>query len=172
MKINDNLYKMMLSTGKEMLLGGSYKDLTIRCIAEICGVSVGTVYNCFPSKEMLAATIMYEDWNELRKKAEREAASASSCTDGFEAIFHTVRRFVETYQSVFEASGVVLSMHAEQHEKLIGQLGTLIRGLLDRFGKKTDPDPTRFLAEAILLAGCRRTVGFDDVREFLERITI
>lgn len=171
MKINDTLYKTMLSTGKEMLLGGSYKDLTIRHIAEICDVSVGTVYNCFSSKEMLVATIMFKDWNELREKAERDVAVAKSCADGFEAVFNAVRCFVEIYQGVFEASGVVLSMHTEQHEKLIGQLGTLIRGLLDRFEKKTDPDPTRFLAEVILLAGCRRTVVFDGIRVFLERIT-
>ncbi len=170
MKINDSLYETMLSTGKEILLGGSYKDLTIRRIAETCGISVGTVYNCFSSKEALAAAIMLKDWSALRKKAEIEAAAAKSGSDGFETVFDTVRHFVEVYQGVFEASGVVLSMHAEQHEMLIGQLGTLIRSLLDRFEKKTDPDPTRFLAEAILLAGCRRTVVFDDIRVFLERV--
>ena len=171
MKINDELYETMLSTGRELLLGGSYKDLTIRQIAEKCDVSVGTVYNCFPSKEMLAAAIMLKDWSELREKAETETAAAKSCAEGFETVFNTVRRFVEIYQGVFEASGVVLSMHAEQHEKLIWQLSMLIRGLLDRFDKKAEPDPTRFLAEVILLAGCRRTAVFDDIRVFLERIT-
>ena len=171
MKVNDKLYEAMLSAGREILLGGSYKDLTIRHIAEKCDVSVGTVYNCFSSKEMLAAAIMLKDWNELRKKAETEVLAAKTCADGFETVFNTVRGFVEIYRGVFEASGVLLSMHAEQHEKLIGQLSTLIRGLLDRFGKKTDPDPTRFLAEVILIAGCRHAVVFDDIRVFLERVT-
>lgn len=171
MKINDKLYESMLAAGREILPGGSYRDLTIRHIAEKCGVSVGTVYNCFSSKEMLAAAIMLKDWCELKEKAETETAAAETCADGLEAVFNTVRHFVEIYQGVFETSGVVLSMHAEQHEKLIRQLSALIAGLLDRFGKKTDPDPARFLAEAILLAGCRRAVVFDDIRIFLERIT-
>ena len=171
MKINDNLYDTMLSTGKELLLGGSYKDLTIRHIAERCDVSVGTVYNCFSSKENLAATILLRDWNGLLENAEREVATAQNCTDGLEIIFRTVQRFVAIYRGVFEASGVVIGMHTEQHERLIGQLGRLIRGLLDRFGKGTDPDPTRFLAETLLLAGCRRTVAFDDIRVFIERVT-
>ena len=170
MKINDKLFEKMLSTGKEILLKGSYKDLTIRNIAEICGVSVGTVYNCFPSKEMLVAAIMLQDWNELLKKAEYETAAAKSCSDGLETVFNTVRKFVLVYQGIFEESGVVLSLHAEQHEKLIGQLGILIHGLILRFEKVTDPDPTHFLAEAILLAGCRRTLIFDDIRIFLDRV--
>ena len=170
-KINDNLYKTMLSTGKKVLLENSYKDLTIRYIAEICDVSVGTVYNCFSSKEMLVASIMLEDWLELMKNAERDVAAAESCADGLEAVFNMVRRFVEIYHGVFETSGVVLGMHAEQHNKLIEQLGALISGLLARFGKNTDPDPTPFLAETLLLAGCRRTVAFDDIRVFIERVT-
>ncbi len=170
MKINDELYETMLSAGKDALLGGSYKNLTIRYIAEKCAVSVGTVYNCFASKEMLVATIMLRDWVGLMKKAESEIALANSCADGFEVVFNIVRCFVETYHGVFEESGVVIGMHVEQHEKLIGQLGCLIRGLLDRVGKDTAPDPTRFLAETILLAGCRRTLAFNDIRVFLERI--
>ncbi len=170
MKINSELYEKIMSCGKKVLLEKSYNDLTMRYIAGECNVSVGTVYNCFPSKEMLVAKIMLKDWLVLLDKASQEIEETSSCIYGLETVYNTIRSYVTLYSGVFESRGSEVNLHVDQHKTLIGQLSSLIDLLLTRFGKSTDPDPTLFLAEALLLAGCRRDITFNDISIFINRV--
>ena len=57
-KIIENLRQTLLSAARTLLLREGYAALTIRRVAAISGIAVGTVYNYFPSKELLAAAVM------------------------------------------------------------------------------------------------------------------
>ena len=61
-KIIENLREELLAEAKRQIAERGYKNTTIRSVAAECGIAVGTVYNYFPSKEMLVAAFMYEDW--------------------------------------------------------------------------------------------------------------
>ena len=61
-KIIENLRSQLLEEARRQIVSQGYAGTTIRSVAQACHVGVGTVYNYFPSKEMLVAAFVYEDW--------------------------------------------------------------------------------------------------------------
>ena len=62
-KIIDNVREELLKEAKRQVNEEGYAQTTIRSVAKGCGIAIGTVYNYFPSKDMLIATFMMEDWS-------------------------------------------------------------------------------------------------------------
>lgn len=52
-KIIENLESRLIEEAKKQIEESGYEAVTIRSVARACGVGVGTVYNYFPSKEVL-----------------------------------------------------------------------------------------------------------------------
>ena len=63
-KIIQNVKQQLLSEAKRQIAERGYSNTTVRSVASGCGVGVGTVYNYFPSKDMMIATFMLKDWQE------------------------------------------------------------------------------------------------------------
>ena len=61
-KVLDNPRQKLLQEARCQVEEKGYSAMTIRSVAKACHVSVGTVYNYFPSKEALVATHLLEDW--------------------------------------------------------------------------------------------------------------
>ena len=61
-KIIENIREKLLEEAKRQVSESGYSSMTIRSVATACGVGTGTVYNYFPSKDMLVASFMLEDW--------------------------------------------------------------------------------------------------------------
>ena len=68
-KIIENLHSTILTVGKRILLEDGYEQMTLRRVAGECGIAAGTIYNYFPSKDILVATIMLEDWKVILEKS-------------------------------------------------------------------------------------------------------
>ena len=62
-KIIKNLESKLIAEAQKQIVEQGYGAVTIRSVANACGVGVGTVYNYFSSKEELLATYLLEDWN-------------------------------------------------------------------------------------------------------------
>jgi AcrR family transcriptional regulator len=58
MKAIDNVKEILLSTAKEVIRDQGLADFNIRTIAKKAGVSIGTVYNYYPSKSELVFETM------------------------------------------------------------------------------------------------------------------
>ncbi len=65
-KAIDDLYNTILRESRPILLSHGYEQLTIRYVARICGVAVGTVYRYFDSKDALVSEILRNDWEPTR----------------------------------------------------------------------------------------------------------
>lgn len=61
-KLIENLKQRLTEETRRQLRQLGYSAVTIRSVARACGVSAGTVYNYFSSKEELLASSMLEDW--------------------------------------------------------------------------------------------------------------
>lgn len=60
----------ILSRCKEYLLEKGFEGMDIRSLTKHCGVSIGTFYNIFKSKENLFCEIFLSDWKETLNKIE------------------------------------------------------------------------------------------------------
>jgi len=129
-KIIENLRVQLLQEARRQLTSQGYAGTTIRSVASACHVGVGTVYNYFPSKEMLVATFMAEDWQQqLNAMAALPADEPERLLRG---IYDALRSYTEQHRDLFSDSGAVkagLPGFAPRHQMLREQLAGFIRPL-------------------------------------------
>ena len=116
-KIIENIRRQLLDTARAQIIRNGYEKTTIRSVAGECGVGVGTVYNYFPSKDMLIATFMLEDWQECLARM----AEAPSDAEGLLSHMYTaLHEFADRHSALFRdanAAKVFVSAFTEK-EKL------------------------------------------------------
>ncbi len=61
-KIIENVKTDILEAARRMLMETGYDAFNMRALAEECGISVGTLYNYYPSKIDIVLSIMEEAW--------------------------------------------------------------------------------------------------------------
>ena len=153
-KIILNLRENILKESKKILKTEGYEKLTVRRVAKLCGVAVGTVYNYFPSKEMLTAGVMLDDWNRSLGDMRKAALAAPSPMKGLEEICTLIRRFVGEYTETWEqyrSRGVNNAQSPYRHHILVAQIAEAVSVLLERFGGVFCEQLPAFLAENLLI---------------------
>lgn len=126
-KIIDNLRAQLLEEARRQIASQGYAGTTIRSVASACHVGTGTVYNYFPSKEMLVAAYVYEDW-----KVHLDAMAALP-EDQPEAllrgVYNGLRSFAGSHSQLFSDAAAAKSStagFAPRHRLLREQLAAFI----------------------------------------------
>ena len=128
-KIIENIREKLLVEAKAQLFDKGYSALTVRSVARACGVGVGTLYNYFPSKEMLVATFMLEDWQICIRNTEERISVLSSLSDVFLCVYEGIGEFTEKYTELFSdtAANKDRGGEVEYHRLLRSQISELLR---------------------------------------------
>jgi len=165
-KIIENLEYRLLEEAIKQIHELGYGAVTIRSVANACGVGVGTVYNYFPSKDDLLAAYLLQDWNRRIEVIQNCSADAQEPLDVIRLIYEELRSFARKYEAIFKdpaAKAGFSPIYTRQHRILRGQLSEPIR-------KFCDGDfCADFIAEAMLtwtLAG----KGFDEIYAMVEKL--
>jgi len=153
-----------------LLLEHGYKALTIRSVASECGIAPGTVYNYFPSKDMLCAVIMLEDWNKALSEGAMLSGNSKDCITGLEHLFNSIQAFTEIYRSVWSESGTGAYITGEYHLRLVGSIRAAVLSLLERTGSLGNPDQSAFLSEILIHSATRSDVDFSDIKPFIMKL--
>ena len=127
-KIIENVREQLLAEARRQIAERGYADTTIRSVAGECGLAVGTVYNYFPSKEMLVAAFMAEDWQTSLADLQAMPGDASP-TDHLFAVYSVLSRFIEQYKPLFadrEAEKSFALTSSAWHPRLRGQLADFL----------------------------------------------
>ena len=172
-KIILNLRENILKESKNILKTESYEKLTVRRVAAKCGVAVGTVYNYFPSKEMLTAGVMLEDWNRILERMKASAELAASPMEGLEQIYAALQDYISEYSETWDqyrAHGVDRAQSPYRHRVLVEQIGRVIKGLLQRFDDVFYDGLPVFLAENLLIQASNKEKDLSPVRPIFEKI--
>lgn len=173
-KLIENVENRILEAARRELLESDYSGFTIRSVAIRCGIAVGTVYNYFPNKDMLAASVMLEDWNKALSAMRQETARTNTITDGLYAIYKEIERFTDLYRKVwsqYTAPAGFSSSYSERRHLLINQLSEIVHTLLQRFDADEDSFLDNFVSENLLLAAVNHT-PFQPLAVLLDRIFI
>lgn len=165
-KIIENLRERLTAQAAKQLAESGYAALTVRSVAGAAGVGVGTVYNYFPSKDALVASVMLDDWNQRMRTVAAAGADSTGPEPVLRCMYGELRAYAERYRSVFlegqAAPGLPGSFrryHAMLRDQLAGPLRPYCQG---------DFAP-QFIAEA-LLAWTMEEKTFDEIYTLLQKI--
>lgn len=98
----------ILRIGKEIILEKGMQGLNIRDVARRCGVSVGSIYNYFPTKSDLMVAIVESVWKEIMH-GYKICKEQHSFVDSVQTLFLTIQKGSEKYPSFFSAHSMSLA---------------------------------------------------------------
>ena len=166
-KIIINAREEILKEAKRQLLENGYGAKTIRSVAKATGIATGTVYNYFPSKDMLLASFMMEDWKEELSSVTYNSGDKREIIQG---IYNAIISFSNKYENLFkdkEALKAFNSSLGDKHPILISQLASLV---MDAIADKDDKEfISSFIAESLLSCAMRGT-DFDRIYGIIEKL--
>lgn len=172
-KIIEDLHDRILAQAEKELFEKGYSNMTMRSVAEGCGIAVGTVYNYYKSKDVLVAQIMLRDWTRIMNTVKFRCESSISIHEAFHEMYNGVIEFVETYESVWRQYGKDISVRHEmpmQFDWLIKQLSEILEEVLIRCHNEEDPYMPVFLAEILLNTATKKDFKYDNISRLLHRI--
>jgi len=165
-KIIKDLDILLMEEAKKQIQEKGYGAVTIRSIAKGCGVGVGTVYNYFPSKEMLIATYLLEDWKKCVDAITCVAKCAETPQPVLQSMYCRLVEFADRHRSVFCDETATAGF-----ARAVGQYHTLLRSQLAQPLQKfcLGEFAAQFIAESLLtwsMAG----KAFDEIYEILKKL--
>jgi AcrR family transcriptional regulator len=149
-KILENLKELLLLEARKQIKENGYSALTVRSVADACHIGVGTLYNYFPSKDVLVASVILEDWQKTLKQIEGKiGASAADSRVVLHVIYTALNQFMDDHQTIFSEERAVQAFSGaffEKHSLLRSQLTTFIKP----FCGTNNLFMSEFIAEALL----------------------
>ena len=147
-KIIENIREKLLAEAKRQVSENGYTSMTIRSVATACGVGTGTVYNYFPSKDMLVASFMLEDWMLCIQAIEQGSAGAEDVKTALHCMYEELLKYKEKYTNLFadeNAEASYMASSTQRHHLLREQLADPLK----IWTRKQDKVDASFLAEFI-----------------------
>lgn len=142
----------MIEEARRQVSENGYAATTIRSIAHACGIGVGTMYNYFPSKDMLLASFMLEDWMNTLDAMNARIAGAATTRQIFLAVHECLSAYVAEHNALFSDPDAlvayVTTLH-KHHSQMRGQIATLLAAYLPD-ALTEEPFTAQYLAESLL----------------------
>lgn len=170
-KIIAQLRGDILTNARRLLFSSGYDAFTMRSVAAACHVAVGTVYNYFPSKVMLVAEVILEDWKAALLRMDTPAEGEAPL-EGLGRIFEELMVFYDQYDALWKeyAASNTAPLQGAYHFQLVEQLGERIAAVLAPCAPMCSPVLPEFLAETLLGAAARGRARFHELLPILQRL--
>lgn len=158
----------IIAEAKRQASENGYSNLSIKSIASACGVAVGTIYNYFPSKDMLVASFILSEWFEVLCKIEKELDENNiEGIEGIRLIYDELVAFNESYRFIFCDRATVWKPRynmPDRHKLLKEQIAALITKT-----SGAEEDTADFIAENLLSYSVEET-KFDKIEKFIKKL--
>lgn len=169
-KIIAQLREDILTNARQLLFSSGYDAFTMRSVAAACHVAVGTVYNYFPSKVMLVAEVILEDWKAALLRMDHPGEGEAPL-EGLGRIFEELMVFYDKYDALWkEYAAHNTAPLGVYHPQLVEQLGEKISAVLAPCAPLCSPALPGFLAETLLDAAAGGRGRFGELLPILKRL--
>ena len=121
---------------KEYVLEKGFENFEIRGLVKSLGISIGTFYNYFKSKEDLFFQIFLNDWEKLVKEIENSIKD-KEFEEKIEVTLKKLRAFLEKYKTSIKFIFSSLILKGEKPKKLYENIN-LINFVKENFDIKDD----------------------------------
>lgn len=167
-KIIENAKERILEVTKKELETNNFDELSIRKIAKLSNIGVGTIYNYYPDKITLVASLMATEWSSSVSLLYKDLVNAESLYKGMEEIYSVIFTFWNKNRFFLESVQVKdFSKYKKRgHTLIMEQIKQLIKINYENF--KTPLNDVELTILSHLLLDC----ALDDTFEFDDLITI
>ena len=171
-KIIENVREQLLTEAKRQVAEYGYAKTTIRSVAKSCGLGIGTVYNYFPSKDMLIASFLSEDWKQCLYQIESHTSDEPEKV--IKSIYDGLTGFMEKHRVLFhdsDAAKVYAAVFSVRHKQLRGQLAEYLKSICGDAPVKDKEFLTEWIAESLLtwtVAGKSFDEQYEIIKQFIK----
>lgn len=152
-KIIENIREKLMEEAKRQIMENGYSAMTIRSVAKACGVGVGTVYNYFPSKDMLIANFVLDDWIQTMAAINKGMIEAENVEMALRCMYEELLAFREKNRKLFADENAGASYGASsmnRHNLLCEQLAAPLKMWTEKQTRVDADFLARFIAESML----------------------
>lgn len=172
-KIFKDAKKHILEVSKEIIEEKDFNALTIRDVAKQSGYGVGTIYNYFPNKLSILASLLLEEWQNDERKLKTKIEESPSFHDALQAIYDEISTFFASHQELFFSISIPSSIRGKLrngHEIFLRTVEGYVSSCQSRFSLSSSENDRR--AAGILLIQAPSIYGarFEDVFDPLEKL--
>lgn len=165
-----NAKEKIFSVAKKHLFEKGYMGLTLRQVAAQSGIAVGTIYNYYPSKDMLVASIMAEDWLVSIEAMETACTDALTVEQGVRVIYDAITDYIQKYEPIWSEYKGIPNGFGQYKSMLRKQLSNLIARLLELLGHKEDVGLCPLLSETILTCAIQTDIPYSSLFQMINRL--
>lgn len=170
-KIIDDVKKTILAEAKRQVQEKGYSSLTIRSVANSCKIAVGTIYNYFPSKDVLIASFLLEDWLCAMQNLRESYTNVKTPSECFLCVWNCLTEFMKKFSLIFDdksAKEVPHQTYSTRHVVLRSQIAEILEEICRKSPHYTEFLPL-FVAEN-LITWASEGKSFDQVNQMLCRL--
>ena len=152
-KIIENISEKLLAEARKQVMEQGYSAMTIRSVASACGISIGTVYNYFPSKDMLVASFMLTDWQACMEAIKQCCEEYLDPKTILKCVYDELQFFTKNYMTLFQDENAEISFASafpQRHKQLRDQIASLLQKICVMQEKADTDFLAEFLAENML----------------------
>lgn len=154
---------------REIFLKKGYSGMNMREIAKLSGVSIGTLYNIFGSKENLSLIIMKENIEEFLKDLKSKVERCKNEEEKIRTILTSVRGFLNLHEKSFKEIMVGFIERGERPFRFLKRKG-LLKNIMGSMFNVKDDYLSRFIGEIILIQARKDPSTDEKFLEILKRI--
>lgn len=135
----------IITACRELVTENGLESLNMRIVAEKCNVSVGSIYNYFPSKADLIAATIQEVWQHIFHM-DKICKKAASFPEYVEWIFESVHSGAAEYPNFFNTHSIIFTSteKGKARQVMEGYFGHMKAELLKSLQNDTKIVPTAF----------------------------
>lgn len=172
-KAIDDLHNTLLREAKPILVQHGYEQLTIRNVARICDVAVGTVYRYFDSKDELVAEILRNDWSEITDSLRTSTASVETPIEGLRMVSACIRDFIKQYSRSWHEYRTIYRYSpalTDAHNFFVKYIFDIVHPMLQRFSPDCSPVVSHFISTTVLMVSAEPESKFDELLPVFEKL--
>lgn len=109
----------LLAAAKEIVFQEGADRLSIRCLSQKCGISIGSVYNYFPSKADLLFAVVEDFWKNVFHPEMCQMPETLSFPDFLEVTYYRLSDTLEQFRMVFLSQLDLMCRHDKLNGKQI-----------------------------------------------------
>lgn len=172
-KICSNAKENILRIAKKIIVNEGYEKLTIRDVAKQTGYGVGTIYNYFPNKLAIVASLFLEEWEMANQCLMQKMETASSFPEVLSLVYSTIKGFFDEHKTLFFSIDVGKENREKinfGHQHFLKVIMTYLHDAQVRFSCVSSEGDLRNASILLIQASTTYGLSFEEIKTSLLKL--